>query len=158
MSSYDLLIRGADVLDPGAGIAGRNDLAVRDGLVAAIEPVIEPGLARTVIEAGGQYLVPGLVDLHTHIYPEATYWGVDPLETAWRTGVTTWVDAGSAGAYNFRGLRQRSQGQPLRTYAFINISAIGLHPPPPVNCATLSSVTRRCANRSPLRPGASSPE
>ncbi len=129
MSSYDLLIKGAFVLDPGAGIAGQNDLAVRDGLVTAIEPVIEPGLARTVIEAGGQYLVPGLVDLHTHIYPEATYWGVDPLETAWRTGVTTWVDAGSAGAYNFRGLRQRSRSQPLQTYAFINISAIGLTAP-----------------------------
>ena len=103
MSSYDLLIKGADVLDPGAGIAGRNDLAVRDGLVAAIEPVIDPGLARTVIEAGGQYLVPGLVDLHTHIYPEATYWGVDPLETAWRTGVTTWVDAGLRGRLQLPG-------------------------------------------------------
>jgi dihydroorotase len=129
MSYYDLLIRGAEVLDPGAGIAGRNDLAVRNGRVAAIESAIAPEKARTVIDASGQYLLPGLVDLHTHIYPEATFWGIDPGEVAWRTGVTTWADAGSAGAYNFRGLRQRSHSRPIRTCAFINISATGLTAP-----------------------------
>ena len=126
---YDLLIRGAEVLDPGAGITGRKDLAVRDGHVAAIEPAIAPELARTIIDADGQYLVPGLVDLHTHIYPEATFWGIDPIEVAWRTGVTTWVDAGSSGAYNFLGLGQRSCSRPIRTYAFLNISAVGLTAP-----------------------------
>lgn len=129
MSYYDLLIRGAEVLDPGAGIAGQQDLAVRNGRVAAIEPAIAPEMARAVIDADGQYLLPGLVDLHTHIYPEATFWGIDPAEVAWRTGVTTWVDAGSAGAYNFRGLRQRSRSCPVHSYAFINISAIGLTGP-----------------------------
>jgi dihydroorotase len=123
---YDLVIRGAELLDPDAGIAGTADLAVHGGRIAAIEPRIPAQAARTVIDGTGQYLFPGLVDLHTHVYPEATYWGIDPAETAWRTGVTTWVDAGSAGAYNLRGLRQRASTGPLRTFAFLNISALGL--------------------------------
>jgi|GEM_PF-5256849 len=42
---FDLVIRGGDVLDPGAGIEGRYDLGIRDGHVAAIEPAIDPASA-----------------------------------------------------------------------------------------------------------------
>ena len=49
---------------------------------------------------------PGLIDLHTHVYHSATCWGVRADPVAARTGVTTWLDVGSAGAYNFPGFRE----------------------------------------------------
>ena len=74
--------------------------------------------------------MPGLVDLHTHVYHGATYWGIEPDPVAARTGVTTWLDVGSAGAWNVIGLRdfvaRKSQA---RIYAYLNISGIGLTAP-----------------------------
>ncbi|MDP9372399.1 MAG: amidohydrolase/deacetylase family metallohydrolase, partial [Chloroflexota bacterium] len=127
---YDTIIAGGEVLDPGAGIGGRLDVAIAGGRVAAIEPVIDPGLGARVIDAGGQYVTPGLVDLHTHVYWGVTYWGIEPDPVAARSGVTTWLDVGSAGAYSFPGFR-RYVAEPSRTrvYALLNLSAIGLVAP-----------------------------
>jgi dihydroorotase len=66
-------------------------------------------------------VTPGLVDLHTHV--GAGYWGIDPDPIAWYTGVTTWVDAGSHGAYTMDAL---PRGTAVRVPALLNISAIGL--------------------------------
>ena len=51
-------------------------------------------------------MLPGLVDLHTHVFHGCTYWGVDPDVLAHDSGVTTWVDAGSAGTLNLEGLHE----------------------------------------------------
>jgi dihydroorotase len=116
--TFDLLFTGGQVLG-----AGRVDLAVRDGLIAAAGPDLG-GPARTVVELGGLLVTPGLVDLHTHVGPG--YWGIEPDPVAWRSGVTTWVDAGSAGAYTVDGLRRVVAGTPLRVPVLLNISAVGL--------------------------------
>jgi dihydroorotase len=112
--TYDLLLRGGEV--PGLG---RRDVAVQDGRIAAVEPSIAAP-ARSVQEIGGRIVTPGLIDLHTHL--GGGYWGIDPEPVAWYTGVTTWVDAGSFGAYTLAG-RARSA---LRTPVLLNISAVGL--------------------------------
>ena len=96
--SYDLLLAGGEVIDVGGGHTGRADVAVRGGRVAAIGVGLPRAYAREVIDVSGKLVVPGLIDLHTHVHPGATYWGVAPDPIAWYTGVTTWVDAGSAGA------------------------------------------------------------
>jgi dihydroorotase len=54
------------------------------------------------------------------------YWGIEPDPIAWHTGVTTWVDAGSAGAYTLDGLRRVASSADVRVPALLNISAIGL--------------------------------
>ena len=77
MTNYDTVIVGGEVVDPGAGIVGPHDVAIAAGRVALIAPRIEPGPAARVIDARGQIVTPGLVDLHTHIYWGATYWGVE---------------------------------------------------------------------------------
>ncbi len=124
---FDLLISGGEVIDPGLDRAGRMDIAIADGQIAAIDRAIPAGSAASVIDATGQYVTPGLVDLHTHVYHGATFWGIDPDPVAWHTGTTTWVDAGSAGAYTMAGLRERIIGQArARVLAFLHISAIGL--------------------------------
>ncbi|KIH96458.1 amidohydrolase [Streptomonospora alba] len=131
---WDLLLRGGRVLDPASGLDALADVAVRAGRVAEVRPHgpdgtgLDPeGAATDVVDAGGRLITPGLVDMHTHIWHGATYWGMDPDPTAWRTGVTTWVDAGSAGAYSMDGLR-RFAAEParVRVHALINVSAVGL--------------------------------
>ncbi|MGW4942698.1 amidohydrolase family protein [Actinoplanes sp. NPDC004185] len=116
--TYDLLFTGGEV--PGTGPA---DVAVRDGLIAAAGPDLTRD-ARTVVDVAGLLVTPGLVDLHTHVGPG--YWGIEPDPIAWRSGVTTWVDAGSAGAYTLAGLRRVVAGTDVRVPALLNISAVGL--------------------------------
>jgi dihydroorotase len=124
---YDLLIKGGEVVDPGAGFSGKLDVAVSGGKIAAVEADIDGSRAAMVIDAKGQYVTPGLVDLHTHVYWGATYWGVEPDPVAARSGVTTWLDVGSSGGYSFSGLR-RYVIEPSRSkvLALLNLSSIGL--------------------------------
>lgn len=110
--TWDLLFTGGT---PG-------DLAVRDGRIAAVGDL--PRTARTVVDVTGCLITPGLIDLHTHVGPG--YWGIDPDPIAWRSGVTTWVDAGSAGAYTAAGLRTVARTAGVRIRALLNISAVGL--------------------------------
>jgi dihydroorotase len=127
---YDTIIVGGEILDPGAGIAGPYDLAIAGGKVALVAPQLDPGLAARTIDARGQLVTPGLVDLHTHIYWGATYWGVEADPVAARSGVTTWLDAGSAGAYNFPGFRRYiAETSRARVFGLLNLSAIGLVAP-----------------------------
>lgn len=127
---FDLLIKNGRLIDPASGRDGPFDIAVRRGRIAAVEPSILESAAAAVVDASGLLVVPGLVDLHTHVYHGATYWGIEPDPVAARTGVTTWLDVGSAGAWNVIGLRdfvaRKSQA---RIYAYLNISGIGLTAP-----------------------------
>ncbi|MBX7213660.1 MAG: amidohydrolase/deacetylase family metallohydrolase [Thermoflexales bacterium] len=127
---FDLLIRNGQLFDAAAGRVGRFDVAVYRGRVAAVEASIDPGTAAQVVDAAGAYVTPGLVDLHTHVYHGVTYWGIQAAPVAARTGVTTWLDVGSAGAWNFGGFRDFIvQPSVARIYALLNISGIGLIAP-----------------------------
>ncbi|HNP87355.1 MAG: amidohydrolase/deacetylase family metallohydrolase [Chloroflexi bacterium SZAS-1] len=124
---YDLLIQRGEVLDPGAGLHGLLDVAINRNRIVAVERGIPAEAAFRVVDARGLLVMPALIDLHTHIYHHVTYWGIDPAPVAARSGVGTWLDAGSAGAYTFAGLREFVTRQSaLRLYALLNISAIGL--------------------------------
>ena len=117
---YDIVIRGGEVRDPRRGFKARADVAILDGKIAAIEEQIAPETARDAVDARGLYVVPGLIDLHTHCYWGATDLGVEPDREGARSGVTTWVDAGSFGYDTFHGFRrfivERSQA---RVYAYV---------------------------------------
>src|SRR5215467_13026032 len=103
---YDTVIVGGRVLDPAGGLDGRYDLGIAGGKIACVEPELDRAAAARVVEAGGQIITPGLVDLHTHAYWGATYWGIEADPVAARSGVTAWLDVGSAGAYSFPGFRR----------------------------------------------------
>ncbi len=65
-ASWDLVIKNAKVFD-GTGAAGKvADVALRDGIIAAIGHQLPENSAANVQDAAGQWLIPGLLDIHTH--------------------------------------------------------------------------------------------
>ncbi|HZS89585.1 MAG TPA: amidohydrolase/deacetylase family metallohydrolase, partial [Chloroflexota bacterium] len=124
---YDLLIAGGTVLDPSSGLHARRDVAVRDGKVAAIEESIAPNGSATVLDARGLVVTPGLVDLHTHLFWGVSHYGVEADSACLAKGVTTAIDAGSAGAQTFPGFRRYViDVVSTRILAFENISVLGM--------------------------------
>ncbi|HEX4898385.1 MAG TPA: amidohydrolase family protein, partial [Candidatus Limnocylindrales bacterium] len=122
---FDIVVAGGTVIDPASAVHARLDVGLAGNRIAAVEPDLG-GKAEHVIDASGRYVIPGLVDLHVHVY-----WGVADLSveadpTCLGRGATTVVDAGSSGANTFAGFR-RYVVEPARgrILAFLNISAMG---------------------------------
>jgi dihydroorotase len=127
---YDTIIHGGHLIDPANQRNGRLDVAIKRDRIVAVAPHIDTTQARHLIDASDRIVTPGLIDLHTHVYHGVTYWGIEPDALAARSGVTTWVDVGSAGAYNFGGLREFIMRQSdVRIVTFLNISGVGLTAP-----------------------------
>ena len=122
---YDLVLRHGRVVDPGNGIDARMDVAVSGGRIAAVQTDIPETQARKVVDVSGLYIVPGLIDLHAHVFG---YEGsLVPDETALPAGTTTIVDAGGSGWRTFDEFRRtviaRSK---TRVLALLNIVGKGM--------------------------------
>ena len=125
-AGFDLILKGGRVIDERNGVDGRFDVAVKAGKIAAVAADIDPAGA-TVRNVSGCVVVPGLIDVHTHVYHKATSLSVDPGLVARRAAITTLVDAGSAGAGNYDGFRDYVMvPSPYRILAFLNISFPGI--------------------------------
>jgi dihydroorotase len=105
--TYDLLLKGGHVLDPGQGLDATLDIAVTGGKIVKIAADIEPEDAARVLElrGSGRHILPGLIDLHTHVADGAITKGVgmgncDADDIGVRSGVTTVADCGSVGVAN----------------------------------------------------------
>lgn len=123
----ELIITGGRVIDPATGTDELLDIGVSQGRIAVVAAGPLGRHAATTIDARGCLVVPGLVDIHTHLLAGGSFWGIRPTPLAWRSGVTTWVDAGSAGVYNLPQFLEVIAGcRPLTVYGFLNISGIGL--------------------------------
>jgi dihydroorotase len=103
---FDLLIHGGTVVDPETPSVEQTDAAIRDGRIATVDVAIPADAAARAIDATGRIVTPGLVDLYAHVYHGVTFWGIDADALGPLTGVTTFVDAGSAGALSLPGLRE----------------------------------------------------
>ena len=123
----DLLLKGGEVVDPSQNIHGVMDVEVRDGSIARVAPGITPGDSVRVIDVSGKLVVPGLIDLHCHVYEGVTETGVNPDLAGVLSGVTTLVDAGSAGCSTFGGFPQYIVAQAkTRVLCLLHISRMGL--------------------------------
>ena len=138
---YDLLLKGGHVIDPADGIDKVVDVAVSDGKIAAVQSHIPASQAGKVVDVGGLYVTPGLVDIHVHLgnggaplnwfAPDAPVhippFGV-PADLFLTYGVTTAVDAGSSGADTFLSLKQSVMDHSkVHVLAFLNIGANGMN-------------------------------
>ena len=96
-TTFDLILRNGIVLDPSENFCGRRDIFVRHGLICPQPDDPRQAHALFEFDAAGKYVVPGLIDFHAHVYTGGSDLGVDPHTTLVPTGVTTVVDAGTAG-------------------------------------------------------------
>src|SRR5581483_4346955 len=111
---YDLLLKGGHVIDPANHVDDVRDVAILQGKIAAVEKNIPAEQAGKVVDVSKLYVTPGLIDIHYHIghggaplnwfAPDARVHllplGI-PADMALESGVTTIVDAGTAGAETF---------------------------------------------------------
>lgn len=126
MNTYDVLIRNGRVIDPANGIDDNLDVAIKGGRIAAVGDGLE-GDATEVFDAAGKIVTPGLVDIHIHGYDKVVPLAVDVDHYCLGRGVTTAVDAGSAGSDTFPGFRAFSVDRfKTRLLGFLNISRLGL--------------------------------
>ena len=130
--AYDLLLQGGHVIDPRNGISARRDVAIANGRIAEVAPNIEASKARKVVDVGGLYVTPGLVDIHVHVFAGEgrEYMGrssVFPDDHSFRNGVTTMVDAGSSGWKSFPDFKRRTIDRSrTRVLALLNIVGTGM--------------------------------
>ena len=122
----DLVLRGGRVIDPVSGRDETADVAFTGGKVAEIGRDLPAADAET-LDVSGKLVVPGLVDLHTHVYWGGTSLGVDAAAVAKTSGTATFVDAGSSGPGNFHGFRRHViEPSPVRIIPILNISHAGI--------------------------------
>lgn len=127
----DLLLAGGRVIDPANGIDGIADVAVVGGKIAAVGPRLDLKAAQRV-DVGGLVVTPGILDIHTHVYtfdpaPDSYVWSLHADAHLPSSGVTTTVDAGTAGWRNFADFKERCiDRSTVRILAFLNIAARGM--------------------------------
>ena len=124
---FDLAIKGGEVLDPSQSLRGKRDVGIRWGVVEAVTETIPAERALKTIDASGKLVLPGLVDLHCHVYPYGSAIGIPADELVQFQGTTTVVSAGDAGVNNLAALRRYIVAQSrARMYAFVHIANNGL--------------------------------
>lgn len=104
--TFDLLLTGGTVINPATKLDQKLDVGVAGSRIMALRADLPRAAAQRVIDVSGCYVTPGLIDFHVH-----SYWGVNPYgcdldALCLATGVTTAMDAGSAGPVNFLGFRK----------------------------------------------------
>jgi len=131
---YDLLIKNGHVIDPKNHVNAKMDIAIAGGKIAKVGNDISATQSKKTIDAKGLFIVPGLIDIHTHVFvgtkPDKFADGINsvsPDDFTFRSGVTTVVDAGTSGWRNFPLFKEqvidRSQ---TRVLAFLNIAGSGM--------------------------------
>ena len=125
---YDLLVKGGRVIDPAAGMDTIATIGVSNGRIAAVGPDLATADAWQTIDADGRIVAPGLIDFHAHaLFLCGIGLGAKLDDVCGRSGVTTFVDAGSAGAAAFPVLQESLiDTAATRVLVFLHISTIGL--------------------------------
>ena len=119
---YDLIVKGARVIDPSRKLDAVRDLAIAGGRIAAVAADISTEAAQT-IDAHGKLVVPGLIDIHTHA---ARVKGGPEICLA--DGVTGLIDAGSQGADHIGDPIAIAKSAPQPCRVLINIGRAGILP------------------------------
>ncbi len=130
---YDLLLKGGHVIDPKNNLSAVRDLAIAGGKIAAVAENIPASEARQTVDVSSLYVVPGLVDMHEHVFSGSMnreYLGESCVRAdsfSFRSGVTTVVDAGCSGWRNFGEFRDEViNHEKTRVFAMLNIVGHGM--------------------------------
>jgi dihydroorotase len=119
-AKYDLIIKGARVIDPSRRLNAIQDVAIAQGRIAAVAANLS-GDAMERIDAGGKLVVPGLIDIHTHVTRIKEGAGLCLAD-----GVTGLIDAGTQGADGIAASVAAAQAAPQPCRVLINIGRAGI--------------------------------
>jgi dihydroorotase len=121
----DFILKGGRLIDPAGGQDRIFDIRVRGGKVEAVGPGLEQDGA-TVVDVKDHIVTPGLIDVHLHLMKGLGAFGVDPDIFGVGSGVTTVVDAGSAGHTLLNVFRNYvTANAKTRVLNYINLSTLG---------------------------------
>jgi len=129
---YDLILRNGHVIDPLNQIDGIMDVAVRGGKIALVAKNIQAPGAEKDVDVTGSYVIPGIVDIHVHIYPllplpVGCIGSIDVDSHMIKVGVTTAVDAGTIGWRDYLYFKENVAEKAItRVLAFLNIACKGM--------------------------------
>ena len=126
---YDILLKNGHVIDPLNNIDCKMDVAITAQKVAAVEADINPALAKQTVDVTGRYVTPGILDIHVHVYHTREPEGLSVMADShsFRSGVTTMVDTGTAGAKHFLHFKRTVIDQvKTRVFAYVNIVDLGM--------------------------------
>ena len=125
---FDLILKGGRIVDPSQRLDAITDIGFAAGRVARIGPRLVAAPGTEVRDVAGYIVVPGLIDLHTHVYWGGTSLGIDAEQYGRSSGVTTCIDTGSAGPGNFAGFRKHViESSAVRILAFLHVSFAGIY-------------------------------
>jgi dihydroorotase len=128
-TEYDLLLKNGHTIDPLNNIDGKMDVAIANGKIAAVAADINPALAKRVIDVGGLYVTPGIIDIHVHVHHTREPEGLSVMADShsFKSGVTTMVDTGTAGVKHFLHFKRTViDHAKTRIFAYINICDLGM--------------------------------
>lgn len=132
----DILLKGGHVIDPKNNIDALMDVAIAGTRIVRVAADIPANTSKKTIDVTGFYVTPGIIDMHVH-----AFYGTDLTSTSvanssrgqqpdaftFRAGVTTVVDAGSAGWRNFPVFKaQTIDKSKTRVLAFLNVVGSGM--------------------------------
>ena len=121
----NFILKGGRLIDSASGLDGQQDIHVRDGVVAAIGAHLKAEDA-TVVDVEDCIVTPGLIDVHLHLMNGLGAFGVDPDIFGVGSGVTTVVDAGSAGHSLLTVFRNYvTKNAKTRVLNYVNLSTLG---------------------------------
>jgi dihydroorotase len=122
---YDIVLRAGRVIDPANNIDRVMDVGITGNRIKAVAAYIADAQARKLVNVSGMIVVPGLVDLHAHVFG---YEGsLTPDDTALPAGTTTIVDAGGSGWRTFDEFRRTVIAHSAtRVLALLNIVGKGM--------------------------------
>src|SRR5690606_6882042 len=130
--TIDLLLKGGHVIDDKNGIDQVMDVGITSDTISMIAKDIPESQAKKIVDVRGLYVVPGLINMHTHVFAGGKVGFVDgtssqlPDAFAPRSGITTVVDAGTSGWRNFPQFKEQIIDRSItRVLAFLNIAASG---------------------------------
>ena len=122
------LIKNGQLIDIKNGLnKDKLDILVEDGFIRKIAKEIPESDECKVIDVEGKFVSPGFIDIHVHCYPSEKTNGVFPDELGIKKGVTTIVDAGTAGGETIEDFVENViKKSKTRVYSLLNISYMGL--------------------------------
>lgn len=136
------IIKNGLVYDGSGGAPFEADIRIINGRITEIAKDI-PADSKSTFDASGLIVTPGLIDFHVHVYDGMNLHSISPAECGIKTGVTTMLDFGSAGAMNYETFHKYVIPAARETvFTLLNISYFGVqgHPEIPPYIGDLHDV------------------